>query len=56
MMAANVLYYCGKPVTEMTREELIDALTVTKDMIEKERKDHKKVLGYWMSAIGGRPD
>lgn len=53
-MTDNISYYCGKPITEMTREELIDALTETCSMIENERKTHKRVLGYWRSSIGPR--
>ena len=42
--AAHVLMYCGRPVTELTREELIEALRTTFDDLELQRRWEENVM------------
>jgi hypothetical protein len=41
---SEILTYIGRPVTELSREELIEALNVAYGEIETERRFHKMTL------------
>lgn len=50
----TILTYGGKPVTEMSREELIDALTEVAGMIDLEREAHRLDLEAWQRIAASR--
>lgn len=39
-----IAYWCGRPVTELTKQELIDALTLLAKDIEQMRERHARDL------------
>ena len=38
----KVTYWCGRPVEELSREELIEALNWCSAELERQRKDHER--------------
>lgn len=56
-MSDEELYFHDKPVKDMTREELVDALTVAAKLLDGEREDarrYRETMGKW--GIYGRSD
>jgi hypothetical protein len=42
----KVVRFMGKNIEDMTREELIDALNITANMVEDQRKEHQKCTNF----------
>ena len=43
----TITTYCGRPITELSREELIEALEVAAKEIANARNNHQKTLDMW---------
>lgn len=43
-MKNELMYWAGKSVADMTREELLDTLTLMGKIIERQRQEHDREL------------
>jgi len=50
----TITYYRGRPVSEMSRIELIAALQDVGQMLERERENHIKTLEIWTKRAKAR--
>jgi hypothetical protein len=43
----RMLHYCGKPITDMTRDELLEAVENMAFLLDKAETHHRQVLTSW---------
>ena len=48
---SKVIYWCGQPLTEMTREELIGVINELAEEERRQRKEHQRERDFWFSTI-----
>ena len=51
---ADIATYFGKPITEMSREELIEVINVMTEYYESRRAQHDKAIDFMDCALKQR--
>lgn len=54
MQDKQVMYFMGKNIEDMSKEELINAIQILAGINERQRKDHQQTLDMWTSSSKAR--